>query len=640
MKGDFSRMTFNPRKHFNRVLMQQGRVQLDADWNKQRDIAEHQLRTQLLDLIGPSGAPKGNPPATPEANGFKIEPLPGANDDFIIHPGRMYVQGFMCELEPGTPVPLDSPPPPNANAVDVAVQQVDGLRFAAGQWVEFLDHLAQPLGDDGKPVDVGTSPARHKITDVAENSGKWKLTLDSALKFPSSNPPSYLRRVVIYLTQPYWPKPDTINASKPNLVYLDVWERTITALEDPSIREVALNGADTAVRSQIVWQVKLCETTHANNITTAFQTFEAGLPQPSQMTVRRLSPAATILTNQLYRVEIHTCVGAWKWARDNASVVALVNAIADDGTTITLVNGGRHANSGFIDCKWVEITNMQMSLDGEPGVMVAIEKSDGQTLTVKDPTVLHPLPKSLTQSPHHIVRRWEGYKPQIATGFNDLEESIQVCFDSDANQYQPGDYWLIPARTNSTSGIEWPLGHVQHPLPLPQPPLGIQHAYGPLGFFSSSGPEDHRPQFANLTGGLVSKTGDTMTGALTIDQRVLKKPSPFDIVAMRGIEAGIATGTGDCTLEELVKQTEVPLSVQGHAAIGNVENSAVYIGLIKDGTSDIPAIYMHGNNRHPAIYMASDNGARHKVKIDYASSNAPTSEMAIQGYMDDKLDEN
>ena len=30
MKGDFSRDTFDPLKHFSRVLMQQGRVQLDA----------------------------------------------------------------------------------------------------------------------------------------------------------------------------------------------------------------------------------------------------------------------------------------------------------------------------------------------------------------------------------------------------------------------------------------------------------------------------------------------------------------------------------------------------------------------------------------------------------------------------------
>ncbi len=45
MKGDFSRLTFDPRKNFSSVLMQQGRVQLDADWNEQGAILLHYVRT-------------------------------------------------------------------------------------------------------------------------------------------------------------------------------------------------------------------------------------------------------------------------------------------------------------------------------------------------------------------------------------------------------------------------------------------------------------------------------------------------------------------------------------------------------------------------------------------------------------------
>ena len=65
--GDFSRLTFDPAKHYSAVLMQQGRVQLDADWNEQVDIIAHRLRTQALDAIGPSGAPAGS-------SGFEIVP--------------------------------------------------------------------------------------------------------------------------------------------------------------------------------------------------------------------------------------------------------------------------------------------------------------------------------------------------------------------------------------------------------------------------------------------------------------------------------------------------------------------------------------------------------------------------------------
>ncbi len=57
MKGDFSRDTFYPEKSFSRVLMQQGRVQLDADWNEQTSILLHYMRTLAADLIGQHGGP-------------------------------------------------------------------------------------------------------------------------------------------------------------------------------------------------------------------------------------------------------------------------------------------------------------------------------------------------------------------------------------------------------------------------------------------------------------------------------------------------------------------------------------------------------------------------------------------------------
>ena len=38
MHGDFSRLTFDPGRGFRSVLMQQGRVLLDSDWNEQVDI--------------------------------------------------------------------------------------------------------------------------------------------------------------------------------------------------------------------------------------------------------------------------------------------------------------------------------------------------------------------------------------------------------------------------------------------------------------------------------------------------------------------------------------------------------------------------------------------------------------------------
>ena len=89
MKGDFSRSTFRPDKHYSGVRMQQGRVQMDADWNEQLDIQQHLDETTAVDFAGPSGAPR-------TSGGFRIgSKLDGS--DLTISAGHMYVDGILCE---------------------------------------------------------------------------------------------------------------------------------------------------------------------------------------------------------------------------------------------------------------------------------------------------------------------------------------------------------------------------------------------------------------------------------------------------------------------------------------------------------------------------------------------------------------
>src|SRR5215469_16357680 len=162
MKGDFTRDTFDPTKHFSRVLMQQGRVTLDADPNEQVSILLHYLRTLASDLIGPYATPALNP-------GFLLG-YDDKNKDLSIGPGRYYVDGILVE---------------NDFACDYT-QQAD---------------FPLPAGD----------------------------ALAAELQAQTS--------------KAFW-------------IYLDVWERHITWIEDDDIREKALNGADTCTRAKVVWQVK------------------------------------------------------------------------------------------------------------------------------------------------------------------------------------------------------------------------------------------------------------------------------------------------------------------------------------------------------------------------------------------------
>jgi hypothetical protein len=91
MKGDFTRATFKPEKHYHGVLKQQGRVDLDADWNEQAWLASHRVETETIDVVGPCGAPIGDP-------GFQLTPASGGAN-LNISAGRAYVDGILCENE-------------------------------------------------------------------------------------------------------------------------------------------------------------------------------------------------------------------------------------------------------------------------------------------------------------------------------------------------------------------------------------------------------------------------------------------------------------------------------------------------------------------------------------------------------------
>jgi len=91
MRGDYSRLTFDSKKHYSSVRMQQGRVQLDADWNEAQDIRLHHERMIALDAIGPAGGPRDNA-------GFMLSYVK-EKDDFQIGGGRYYIDGILCENE-------------------------------------------------------------------------------------------------------------------------------------------------------------------------------------------------------------------------------------------------------------------------------------------------------------------------------------------------------------------------------------------------------------------------------------------------------------------------------------------------------------------------------------------------------------
>ncbi|MEO6162802.1 MAG: DUF6519 domain-containing protein, partial [Candidatus Binatia bacterium] len=99
MSGDYSRVRFDPKNHFSGVLMQQGRVQLDADWNELVALLDRRLRAETADIIGKSTVPKETP------DGFRIQIAPGG---LTIGRGRIYVDGLLAENHGKAPLEFDA----------------------------------------------------------------------------------------------------------------------------------------------------------------------------------------------------------------------------------------------------------------------------------------------------------------------------------------------------------------------------------------------------------------------------------------------------------------------------------------------------------------------------------------------------
>jgi len=508
MKADLTRRSHDVAKSFSRVVMQQGRVQLDADWNEQAAITLHAMRRLARDIGGQ---------AWTSDNGFlpldiAIGPV---TDDVAFTPGTFYVDGVLCEnAATAVALTLDAN---NPNVLGVAQWTVDDQPFAIGQFLQLSDGPAVA----GSPI--------CKITAVDYANGK--VTVNDASSLANAANPQAVR-VVTYLTQPFMPSPPALFPGKgPTELYLDVWERLITSVEDDSIREVALNGPDTAARTKVIWQVRTTPrppsrgrgnqvnaSVSAATIAQAQQPLNRGLlrarVQPSAPSTDpcAISPTSRYRgpENQLYRVEVHdggalASAPTFKWSRENGSVVFAVLGPPAPGAgvvTVALASLGRDDRSGLAEGDWVELQDdnlvfanaAQMAAIGPLLQVQSIDRAARHvTLTGVAPAGFGADP---TLKP--LIRRWDQKAGDPAAGgvdlsaggviaiqagtWFDLEDGVQVLFEAAASaKYRSGDYWLVPARV-ATGDVIWPteLDADGDPQPVARAPDGIDHHYAPL----------------------------------------------------------------------------------------------------------------------------------------------------------------
>ena len=514
MKADLTRRSFDPHRHFSRVLMQQGRVQLDADWNEQSAIMLHLVRRLTADLVGPVAS---------AGTAFDIGLLQTQNavvDDIALMPGDFYLDGILCELE-STPVAVVNW---NGNTITVAEWTIDGTSYQAGQYVH--------LWDQANPA---TPAIDARI--VKPDYTAMTLTLDRDVSALSVAGQGRVRRIVTYLSQPDLPDPPPLQPSTYQL-YLDVWERLITCLEDDDIREVALNGPDTAARTRVVWQVKALPTKQESCMTQqqlidALQPINRGLLRARTQPASASTDPCTISPdsnyrgpeNQLYRVEIHTGANdpsgrapSFKWSRENGSVVFPIVGLATSDnatTTVTLGNLGRDDRFGLLEGDFVEVQDDLSVLAQIPGTLLQVQSIDRTGLVVILAGTTTP-GVGADATRHPLLRRWDHKAtgavtlgpdnavliPQIGGGqpptasqvvWLDLEDGVQVEFaDWRQPNYRSGDYWLIPARV-ATGDVLWPIEVAedaqQNPIssPVARRPDGVLHHFAPLALATLDG---------------------------------------------------------------------------------------------------------------------------------------------------------
>jgi hypothetical protein len=504
MKADLTKSTFRPERHYSGVLMQQGRVQLDADWNEQLDIGTYLDETTRVDVIGPCGAPA-------HAAGFAVSAL-GGSSDLGLSSGRFYVDGILCENE-ASPIDVVKL---GAAELEVASVVADGRELKAGDWIALSATGVGPLARALAGVNVGGGLLKLEEPLTAAELGELEKAAGAVI-----------RRLTTYFTQPHFPGNPADEAElKPEsglyLFYLDVWHRHRTALED-DIREVALGGPDHGTRTQTIWQVRRARLPDGRTKTgcESVPGWDELAPRPTGRLSARAHPQTTaddLCTippgagyrrgeNQLYRVEIRKSgelgEAEFTFSRENGSVV--VPWLAGDTDKLTVSTVGRDGVLGIGPGDWIEVTDDLTELEGEAGALVKVKTALDNVIAVDAGTATGSL--DIADYPlNPKVRRWDDPKgmrvverPPEKDGYLTLEDGVEVRFDD--GSYRALDYWLVPARA-ALGDVEWARDSAGGPLSLP--PEGVEHHHCGLALLRFSDGEwtpveDCRKLFPPLT---------------------------------------------------------------------------------------------------------------------------------------------
>ena len=441
MGADLSRMRFDSLRDHAGVVLQQGRLLLDSDWNELVSILDRRQRASTADLDsnGPAPGKAGVavvPRTTPDA--FKVTLSGGA---LTIGRGRMYVDGILAE---------------NHGVGDL---DFDPL-LAEQQHTEDTPYADQPYG----PVpDLATSGTHLAYLDV------WQREVTSV------------------------EDPDLVDPA----IGVDTTAATQTAWQ-VRLHEVGSAATCSTPDDDIDgWPELIAPTPSRLSVVTDPATVDA---DPCS-----LPPSGGYrgLENQTYRVEIHdggvAGSATFKWSRDNGSVVSPVLEAAADGLSVRPAHLGRDSVLGFDTGDWVEVIDDHRQLRREPGDMRKVDGVvDGRLVFTAALNADLRLGATNAAERHLRVRRWDQngeVKTSVGSVVVDLNEAtadgvievpssgttrivlengVTVKLTANGGEFRVGDHWIFAARTADASVEELD----------DSPPVGPHHHYARLGILT------------------------------------------------------------------------------------------------------------------------------------------------------------
>ena len=434
MSSDISRQRFDPTKNFSSVLMQQGRVQLDADWNEWSDILGRRWRSETIDVIGRGVVPLETP------NGFEIQ-ISGTG--LTIGRGRIYVDGLQAE---------------NHGAGD---QEFDPI-------------LGESRGLD--PIPYGEQPYFPGAPEAPAQGGPHLVYLDVWERETTAVEHPDLREVALG-------GPDTTTRRQ------TIWQ--VRVLPDVG------NGATCATADeQLPGWLDLIRPSAGRLTTRAIGVASPEDPclippsggyrglenQTYRVEIHQAGPAGT---------------ATFKWSRDNASVATGVSKI-EGNNVLTVDRLVWDSVRRFSPGDWVEISDDVLEFSLAPGEIRKIASVDDAsrtiTLAVALTNGLFPVNgQNLTDPERHTrIKRWDqkglvrDSDGNIYANLDEaggiglievpppgtsliLENGVEVTFTTapDDGAFRSADYWIFAARTADASVEELDAA----------PPRGVHHHY-------------------------------------------------------------------------------------------------------------------------------------------------------------------